>query len=151
MRRRLLTVLTLAILLPSLSVLLVAGLGIFQHQKAIQAVARTYVQDLAESTASRVEMGWGLTESLFSASPSSRFWGNRLFSGGAGIPGWLAVLDSQGRVVMSTPGAQILSELWRTQMPIGQAMETENAKGEAFTIAVYPAGSTSLFVLAAVS
>ena len=151
MRRRLLTVLTLAILLPSLSVLLVAGLGIFQHQKAIQAVARTYVQDLAESTASRVEMGWGLTESLFSASPSSRFWGNRLFSGGAGIPGWLAVLDSQGRVVMSSPGAQILSELWRPQMPIGQAMETENAKGEAFTIAVYPAGSTGLFVMAAVS
>ena len=151
MRRRLLAVLTLAILLPSVSVLLAAGVGIFQHQRAIQAVARTYVQDLAESTASRVELGWGLTESLFSSKPPSRFWGNRLFSGGVGIPGWIAVLDSQGKVVISTPGAQILAELWRPQMPIGQAVEAKNAAGEAFTVAVYPAGSTGLFVMAAVS
>ncbi|MFA0887576.1 MAG: sensor histidine kinase [Synergistales bacterium] len=151
MRRRLLAVLTLAILLPSVSVLLAAGIGIFQHQRAIQAVARTYVQDLAESTASRVEMGWGLTESLLSAKPPSRFWGNRLFSQDVGVPGWIAVLDSQGRVVMSTPGAQILSELWRPQMPIGRAVEAENRAGEAFTVAVYPAGDTGLFVMAAVS
>lgn len=151
MKRRLLAVLTFAILLPSVSVLLAAGLGIFQHQRAIQTVARTYVQDLAESTASRVEMGWGLTESLFSSKPPSRFWGNRFFSGGVGIPGWIAVLDSQGRIVMSTPGAQILAALWQPQMPIGQAVEAKNEAGEAFTVAIYPAGSTGLFVIAAVS
>ncbi len=151
MKRRLLTVLALAILLPSVSVLLAAGVGIYQHRQAIRAVARTYVQDLAESTASRIEMGWGLTESLFTAKPPSRFWGNRFFSQEVGIPGWIAVLDAQGRVVMSTPGAQILSELWRPQMPIGQAVEARNRAGEAFTVAAYPAGDTGLFVMAAVS
>ena len=151
MRRRLLAVLTFAILLPSVSVLLTAGVGIYQHQRAIQAVARTYVQDLAESTASRVEMGWGLTDSFFSAKPPSQPWGNRFFAGGVGIPGWIAVLDSHGRVVMSTPGAQILAKLWQPQMPLGQALETKDEEGEAFTVAVYPAGSTGLFVIAAVS
>ena len=151
MRRRLLAVLTLAVLLPSLSVLLAAGVGIYHHQRAIQAVARTYVQDLAESTASRIEMGWGLTESLFSAKPPSRFWGNRLFSGGVGIPGWIAVLDPHGKVIASTPGAQILSELWRPGMPIGQAVEARNGNGEDFTVAAYPVGETGLFVMAAVS
>ncbi len=151
MKRRLLAVLTLAILLPSVAVLLAAGVGLFQHQKAIQSVARTYVQDLAESTASRVEMGWGLTESLLSPKPSPRSWGSRLFSGGMGIPGWIAVMDSKGRVIMSTPGAQILGELWRPQMPMGQAVEVRDNAGESFTVAVYPAGNTGLFVMAAVS
>jgi len=122
MRRRLLAVLTFAILLPSVSVLLTAGVGIYQHQRAIQAVARTYVQDLAESTASRVEMGWGLTDSYFSAKPPSQPWGNRFFAGGVGIPGWIAVLDSHGRVVMSTPGAQILAKLWQPTFPCSVAM-----------------------------
>ena len=39
---------------------------------------------------------------------------------------------------MSTHGAQILSELWRPQMPIGQAMETENFRKALDTYVMEP-------------
>ena len=54
MRRHLLLIITFAILLPALAVLLVSGFGLMQHEWAMESVARSYVQDMAENVASRL-------------------------------------------------------------------------------------------------
>ncbi len=61
MKRHLLVVLVLAIFLPSVATLLAAGMGIVEHERAMQLVAHSYVQDLAETVASRLDPGWGIS------------------------------------------------------------------------------------------
>ncbi|GAB1427077.1 hypothetical protein MASR2M17_05030 [Aminivibrio sp.] len=54
MRRHLLLILIFAILLPAFAVLIVSGIGLLHHEWAMESVARSYVQDMAENLATRL-------------------------------------------------------------------------------------------------
>ncbi len=144
MRRHLLVVLTLAILLPMFAVLLVAGFGLVHHQWAVEFVARSYVEDLAENVASRISRDAG----PYFPTDMHRF---RIFSWGPSLPGWVAVLAADGKVLMASPGVRNLAALWRPELPFGKAVEVRDKQGERYTIAVYPVDEGSRYVVAAVA
>ncbi|MDT8284067.1 MAG: sensor histidine kinase [Thermovirgaceae bacterium] len=150
MRRHLLILLTLAIMIPSFGALFVGGAGVIQHEKTMERVARSYVEDMAGSVAARLEMGWG-RPGTFPLNDRERFMRLRQMTWGLSIPGWIAVVDIQGNILMSTAGAEVLPLLWNKGVPVGSAMEVKNSDGEKFTLAAYPAGETGWFVVAAVS
>jgi signal transduction histidine kinase len=148
MRRRLLLFIVFALMLPSFAVLLVSGLGILQHEWAIRYVARSYVQEMAENTASRVlanePLGWGLEMNMMGIR------GLRLFSWGPSVPGWIAVLHADGQLLFASPGADIAA-VWRPNIPIGQAVEIKDKDGDLYTLAVYPVRGGEKYVIAAVA
>lgn len=136
MRRHLLLIITFAILLPALAVLLVSGFGLVQHEWAMESVARSYVQDMAENVASRLSLG------------DSRRWSSdltaveirriRIFTWGPSLPGWVAVVGSDGRILFTSPGAGDLQAIWRLNIPIGRAVEIKDEEGNLYTVAVNP-------------
>ena len=149
MRRHLLLIITFAILLPALAVLLVSGFGLMQHEWAMESVARSYVQDMAENVASRL------------AGAETRKWGSeltsveirrfRVFTWGPSLPGWVAVVSADGRILFSSPGADNLAAIWRPNIPIGQAVEIKDREGNLYTIAVNPVSGGDRYVIAAVA
>lgn len=150
MRRHLLILLTVAIMIPSLSALLLGGAGLIQHEKTMKMVARSYVVDIAESFASRLDLSWSRTRT-FPLADRERFMRPRQLTWGLSIPGWVAVVDVQGNILLSTGDADALPLLWEKGIPIGAAIEVESREGEKFTLAAYPAGETGWYVVAAVS
>lgn len=148
MRRHLLILLTVAILLPSFAALVIAGAGMVQHQKAMEVVAQSYVRDLAQNVAGQIEAGWE-TKSGFAR--MERMMRIQRLNFDLSLTGWVAVVDGAGRLLVSTPGADILATLWKREIPIGAAVDIRSADGERFTLAAYPAGETGWFVIAAVS
>lgn len=148
MKKHLLILLTVAILLPSFAALFVAGLGIVQHRRAMEMVAESYVEDIAQSVATQIEFDWGSRFSMARLHTMAKF---HWLAFNVSIPGWLAIIDSEGRILVSTAGAEILSSLWNREIPVETALELESPEGERFTLAVYPAGTTGWFVVAAVS
>ncbi|MGI6251898.1 MAG: sensor histidine kinase [Aminivibrio sp.] len=149
MRRHLLLIITFAILLPALAVLLVSGFGLIQHEWAMESVARSYVQDLAENVASRLStsdtMRWGgeLT--------SVEIRRIRVFTWGPSLPGWVAVIAADGRILFTSPGARDLKDVWRPGIPIGRAVEIKDDEGNLYTMAVNPVSGGDRFVIAAVA
>lgn len=149
MRRHLLLIITFAILLPALAVLLVSGFGLMQHEWAMESVARSYVQDMAENVASRLagietrKWGSGLTSIEI-----RRF---RVFTWGPSLPGWVAVVAADGRILFSSPGADNLAAIWRPNIPIGRAVEIKDREGNLYTIAVNPVSGGDRYVIAAVA
>lgn len=135
MRRHLLLFIIFALMLPSFAVLLVSGIGILQHEWAIRSVARSYVQEMAENVASRViasePLGWGMELNMLGIH------GFRVFTWGPSLPGWVAVLHADGRLLFSSPGANIAA-VWRPNIPIGRAVEIKDKNGDLYTLAVYP-------------
>ena len=150
MRRHLLILLTVAIMIPSFAALVLGGIGLVQHERAMERVARSYVVDIAESVASRLEMSWSRTRSL-PFNDRERFLRLRQITWGLSIPGWVAVVDANGTVLVSTADAEVLRLLWNRGIPIGSAMEVESREGEKYTLAAFPAGETGWYVVAAVS
>lgn len=148
MRRHLLILLTVAVLLPSFAALVIAGVGVIEHQKAMEVVAQSYVKDLAQNFADRIEAGWETRTGFSRMERMMRF---HRMSFDLSIPGWVAVVDSNGRLLLSTSGADILTTLWQQEIPIGSAVDVKSSGGERFTLAAYPAGATGWFVIAAVS
>jgi signal transduction histidine kinase len=149
MRRHLLLIITFALMLPSFAVLLVSGIGIVQHELAMESVARSYVQEMAENVASRLTgtdiSGWG---GELSTLELRRF---RLFAWGPSLPGWVAVVHADGRLLFSSPGADNLAAIWRPNIPVGRAVEIKDKNGDLYTIAVYPVRGGERFVIAAVA
>ncbi|MGI6784111.1 MAG: sensor histidine kinase [Aminivibrio sp.] len=149
MRRHLLLIITFAILLPALAVLLVSGFGLIQHEWAMESVARSYVQDMAENVASRLSLS------------DSRRWSGeltsieirriRVFTWGPSLPGWVAVVGSDGRVLFTSPGAGDLQAIWRLNIPVGRAVEIKDEEGNLYTVAVNPVSGGDRFVIAAVA
>lgn len=144
MKRHLLVLLMVCILLPSCLVLIVSGTVMVRHEKAMVEVARSYVQDLGESVASRLEEVYSREGFL---PPMMRLMGLRFFTRTLSLPGWVAVIDSEGNVLAASPEAEELGRLWRSDMPIGRALELREPD-ETFTIAVYPAGADFFVVVA---
>ncbi len=138
-----------AIFMPALAVLLVSGFGLMQHEWAMESVARSYVQDMAENVASRL------------AGADTRKWGSeltsieirrfRVFTWGPSLPGWVAVVSADGRILFSSPGADNLAAIWRPNIPIGRAVEIKDREGNLYTIAVNPVSGGDRYVIAAVA
>lgn len=147
MRRHLLALLVVTTLLPSLAVLVVAGVSLSHHDRAMEQVARSYVEDLAQTVASRLEDGLKGGGYL---SPTMRLMGLRLFTAGLSMPGWVAVVDGEGAVLSASPGVEILSKIWRPEYPLGRAFEVRRPGADTYTVAAYPV-ERGFFVVAAVS
>ncbi len=145
MKRHLLFLLMVCILLPSCLMLIVSGTVMVRQERAMVAVAGSYVTDLGESVAGRLEEFYSREEFM---PPTMRLLGLRFFTGTLSLPGWVAIVDSDGTVLATSPGAEELGRIWKPDIPIGRSVELRE-KDETFTIAVFPAGR-DFFVVAAV-
>lgn len=148
MKRRLLLVLSLGVLLPTLTVLVVAGFGIFQHEWAMEKVARSYVEDLAQNMAYKLDQESPVWRRMFPYSMNLHGWG--MSSLASSVPGWVAIVNSEGQLIYASSGAENLASIWTPDIPIGKAVEIRDEKGAKYTIAVIPTSENQYFVVAAV-
>ena len=147
-RAHFLAFLLCALILPTVAVLLVAVAGMVSQERAMEAAVSSYVQDLAES------MSYHL-----SSDPEFRTFSmltdfNRFpfFSWGPSIPGWVALIDNGGRIIIASPGAVNIANIWKSDLPVGQAVKVEDREGSKYTLAIYPVKRTGGgYVVAAVS
>ena len=109
----------------------------------------SYVQDIAES------MSYHLSSDsdVWTFSMLSDFARFPFFSWGPSIPGWVALIGQDGRVIISSPGSMnIIASIWRNDLPVGSAVKVEDKEGAQYTLAVYPVKRPSGgYVVAAVS
>jgi hypothetical protein len=137
MRRHLLLIITFAILLPALAVLLVSGLGLMRQEWAMESFARSYVQDLAENVASLLRTeGFSRWGGELSAHEISRL---RIFTWGPSLPGWIAVVGTNGKLIFRSPGADSLYDVLREidiYKSLGTAIVKKNLRG--FTSSKFP-------------
>ena len=137
-----------ALILPSVAVLLVAVAGMISQERAMEAAVSSYVQDLAES------MSYHLSSDsdVWTFSMLNDFNKFPFFSWGPSIPGWVALIDNGGRVIIASPGAINIASIWRSDLPVGKAVKIEDKQGAQYTLAVYPVKrSGGGYVVAAVS
>ncbi|MDR1376602.1 MAG: histidine kinase, partial [Synergistaceae bacterium] len=138
-----------ALMLPPVAVLLVAAFAHFSQEKAMEAAVSSYVQDLAESMAYRLSAEvrlWDIPGGPFSA--GVRY---RIFSWGPSIPGWVAYINNEGKIIISSPGAVNIASLWKQNPPIGSAARVNDKDGQQYTLAIYPVDQGRGYVVAAVS
>ncbi len=151
-RSHFLAFLLCALILPSIAVVFVAVAGMVNQERAMEAAVSSYVQDLAESTAYHLgtDMNLNLRNFSWLSDSSLRY---PFFSWGPSIPGWIALIDNNGRVIVASPGAMNIAALWRNDLPVGRAVKIEDKQGLQYTLAVYPVRSDSRagYVIAAVS
>ena len=140
-------------LLPSAVILAVSAAGILAHEQGMRVVARTYVQDLAETVALRYEkdfiMGGASVLTPFFPSIMNPF--DRFNLNSFRMPGWVAMINREGQILTASPEMEALEDLLPETLPLGSAKEIQGRQGDIFTVAVYPAGNTGWYVLAAVS
>ncbi|MDD2207624.1 MAG: ATP-binding protein [Aminobacterium sp.] len=149
MRRHLLLLLVLAITLPTMAVLVVSSVAMIHQEWAMEAVTHSYVEDLAENVASWLNLEpplWGGRDSFSSIVKKLR-----VFSWGPSLPGWVAVITSEGKILMASPGVSNLAAIWDPRIPIGRAVEVRDRQGDRYTIAVYPLDGGNHLVIAAVA
>ncbi|MBQ6919641.1 MAG: hypothetical protein IJQ74_04870, partial [Synergistaceae bacterium] len=84
-----------ALILPSAAVVLVAVTGMVSQERAMEAAVSSYVQDLAESLSYHL----GSDSDVWTFSMLSDFTRFPFFSWGPSIPGWVALIGQDGRVV----------------------------------------------------
>ncbi|MBR1437476.1 MAG: ATP-binding protein, partial [Synergistaceae bacterium] len=138
-----------ALILPSAAVVLVAVTGMVSQEQAMEGAVSSYVQDLAESLSYHLSSD----SDVWTFSMLSDFTRFPFFSWGPSIPGWVALIGQDGRVIISSPGSmnKIVS-IWRNDLPIGRAVRVEDRQGAQYTLAVYPVKRPSGgYVVAAVS
>lgn len=137
-----------ALIFPSAAVVLVAVAGLVSQERAMEAAVSSYVQDLAES------MSYHLSgnSDIWTFSMLNDFTRFPFFSWGPSIPGWVALIGQDGRVIIASPGAVNIAAIWRNDLPVGKAMRVEDREGAQYTLAVYPVQRPSGgYVVAAVS
>lgn len=133
-RSHFLAFLLCSLMLPSIAVVLVAVVGMASQESAMEAAVSSYVQDLAESMSYHLSNDSDIwTFQLLT--DFSRF---PFFSWGPSIPGWVALLSQEGKVIASSPGAMNIAAIWRPDLPVGHAVRTEDRQGAQYTLAVYP-------------
>ena len=147
-RAHFLAFLLCALIIPSVAVVLVAVGGMLSQERAMEAAVSSYVQDLAES------MSYHLSSDadIWTFSMLSDFSRFPFFSWGPSIPGWVALIDQEGRIIVASPGAMNIAAIWRNDLPVGKAVRIEDRQGSQYTLAVYPVKRTGGgYVVAAVS
>lgn len=115
----------------------------------MEAAVSSYVQDLAESMAYRLSTEvrlWNFPGDPFSA--AARY---RIFSWGPSIPGWVAYINNEGKIIMSSPGATNIAAIWQQDLPIGSAVRVKDKDGYQYTLAIYPVDQGRGYVVAAAS
>lgn len=115
----------------------------------MEAAVSSYVQDLAESMAYRLSTEvrlWNFPGDPFSA--AARY---RIFSWGPSIPGWVAYINNEGKIIMSSPGATNIAAIWQQDLPIGSAVRVKDRDGYQYTLAIYPVDQGRGYVVAAAS
>ncbi len=151
MKRSLILVLLVALLIPAVAVTCVSSLGMATHERAMARIMSSYVLNIAENVAAKIQASNGIP---FRMSRVMLHLGNLdFFSWGPELPGWVAVLDSSGRLVSASPGADQLGEVWRmgVRIPMNRAVQVRDDQGERYTLAVYPTdGRGGYYVVAAV-
>ena len=138
-----------ALVIPSAAVVLVAVAGMLNQESAMEAAVSSYVQDIAESMSYHLS-----TDSdAWTFSMLDDFTRFPFFSWGPSIPGWVALIAQDGRVIVSSPGSVgVISSIWRNDLPVGKAIRAEDKSGAQYTLAVYPVKRPSGgYVVAAVS
>jgi signal transduction histidine kinase len=136
-------------MLPPIAVLMVAACAHFSQERAMEAAVSSYVQDLAESMAYRLSTEgklWSLPGEPFSS--SARY---RIFSWGPAIPGWVAYLDLDGKIIMASPGAANIAGLWKEGLPLGTVVRVQDKDGYQYTLAIYSVDQGRGYVVAAAS
>ena len=115
----------------------------------MEAAVSSYVQDLAESLSYHLSSD----SDVWTFSMLSDFTRFPFFSWGPSIPGWVALIGQDGRVIISSPGSiGVISSIWHNNLPVGQAIRVEDKEGAQYTLAVYPVKRPSGgYVVAAVS
>ena len=147
-RSHFLAFLLFALTIPSVAVMLVAVSGMMSQEKAMEAAVSSYVQDLAESISYRL----GSDSDIWTFSALSSFSRFPFFSWGPSIPGWVALIDQEGRIIIASPGAMNIAAIWRNDLPVGQAIRISDKDGEQYTLAIYPVNRPGGgYVIAAVS
>ena len=138
-----------ALILPSAAVVFVAVAGMLSQEKAMEAAVSSYVQDLAESLSYHL----GGDSDVWTFSVLSDFTSFPFFSWGPSIPGWVALIAQDGRVIISSPGSvNIITSIWRNDLPVGHAVRVSDKSGSQYTLAIYPVKRPSGgYVIAAVS
>lgn len=114
----------------------------------MEAAVSSYVRDLAES------MSYHLSSDSdsWTFQMLSDFTRYPFFSWGPSIPGWVALTDNDGKIIMASPGAMNIAAIWKPELPIGKAIKIDDKNGAHYTLAVYPVKRPSGgFVIAAVS
>ena len=147
-RSHFLAFLLCALILPSAAVVIVAVAGMLNQESAMEAAVSSYVQDLAES------MSYHLSSDSdsWTFQMLSDFTRYPFFSWGPSIPGWVALTDHDGKVIMASPGAMNIAAIWKPDLPIGKAIKIDDSSGAHYTLAVYPVKRPSGgYVIAAVS
>jgi signal transduction histidine kinase len=135
-------------MLPPIAVLMAAAFAHFSQEQAMEAAVGSYVQDLAESVAYRLTNESRVLR--FSGLGGEILLPHRIFSWGMSIPGWVAYVNEDGKVILSSPGARDITSVWRRSLPIGAAEKVRDANGGEYTVAVYPVYGHG-YVIAAVS
>ena len=147
-RSHFLAFLLCALILPSAAVVIVAVAGMVNQESAMEAAVSSYVQDLAES------MSYHLSSDSdsWTFQMLSDFTRYPFFSWGPSIPGWVALTDHNGKVILASPGAMNIATIWKPDLPVGKAIKIDDANGAHYTLAVYPVKRPSGgYVIAAVS
>lgn len=149
MKRSLILVLILLLLIPTAVVGAVAYFGIETHEKAMSRVMESYVLNVAESVAGKIsasdQVPFRMSRVMLSMEKLD------LFSWGPELPGWVAVLDSDGKLIISSPGAEQLSLIWTVGLPLNRAIQVKDNRDERYTMSVVPTtGSSTYYVVAAV-
>lgn len=134
-----------ALILPSIAVVFVAVLGMINQETAMESAVSSYVQDLAENMAYQLNADFSPYK-LFGDATNYPF-----FSWGPSIPGWVALIGFDGKIITASPGAVNIATIWRPDIPVGRAVRIEDKQGAQYTLAVYPLSNTRGYVVAAVS
>ena len=114
----------------------------------MEAAVSSYVQDLAESMSYHL----GTDTDVWTFQMLSDFTRYPFFSWGPSIPGWVALIDQNGRLIIASPGAMNIATIWRPDLPVGQAVKVSDRQGAQYTMAMYPVKrSSGGYVVAAVS
>ncbi|GHV40277.1 two-component sensor histidine kinase [Synergistales bacterium] len=115
----------------------------------MEATVRSYVQTLADNMSFRLNADFERYDNsdleAFLA-PMSHY---PVFSWGLSIPGWVAYVNKDGSVLLSSPGVHDISGIWRHNLPIGSAVQVFDHSGDRYTVAVSPV--TYGYVVAAVA
>jgi signal transduction histidine kinase len=136
-------------MLPPVVVLLVAAFAHFRQEEVMDATVSAYVLELAEGAAYRLNSEihlWNLPEKPFSS--NDRY---RLFSWGPSMPGWVARVDNEGKVLLASNGVADIQSLWRQNLPVGIAVRVKDEEGRQYTLAIQPLRKGQGYVIAAVS
>ena len=148
LKNNILALLLCALMLPPVTILLVAAFAHFSQERAMELAVSSYVQDLAESTAYRLSIGhtraWEFRHIPQATSHYS------IFSLGPSIPGWVAYVNNEGQVVISSPRTNSVAMILQENFPVGRAVRTTDEMGRQYTLAAHPIHGGG-YVLAAVS